>query len=81
MHEKEISLVQKKLYIVYVMMIHLQWIGQTQVEKLTTTNDTNIWMSKCFDANVYSPPQEITNYIRVESYNIDTDSNNVDAQD
>jgi hypothetical protein len=38
-------------------------------------------MSKCFDANVYSPPQEITNYIRVEPYNIDTDSNNVDAQD
>jgi hypothetical protein len=38
-------------------------------------------MSKFFDANVYFPPQEITNFIGVEPYNINTNSNKVDAQD
>jgi len=32
--QEKVNLVQKKLYIVYVMMIHLQWIGQTYNHKL-----------------------------------------------
>jgi hypothetical protein len=68
---------------------------QSQVEELATTNDTNIGMTKCFDANVHSPPQKMTNYIGVEPHNINTkyvitphismstipNSNNVDTQD
>jgi hypothetical protein len=52
-------------------------------------------MTKIFDANVHSPPQEIINCIGIEAYNINIeyvitphigistilDSNNVDAQD
>jgi hypothetical protein len=52
-------------------------------------------MTKFFDANVHSPPQEIINCIGIETYNINIeyvitphigistilDSNNVDAQD
>jgi hypothetical protein len=37
---------------------------------LAITNDTNIWMTKFFDANVHFPPQKITSYIGVEPYNI-----------
>ncbi len=58
----------------------MNWANvESQVEELATTNDTNIWMSNFFDANVYSPPQKITNFIGVEPYNINIDSNNVDA--
>jgi hypothetical protein len=52
-------------------------------------------MTNFFDANVHSPPQEIINYINIETYNINTkyiitprismstilDLNNVGAQD
>jgi len=74
----------------------MNWANiESQVEELATTNDTNIWMTNFFDANVHSPPQEIINCIGIETYNINIeyvitphigistilDSNNVDAQD
>jgi hypothetical protein len=52
----------------------MNWANiKSQVEELATTNDTNIWMIKFFDANVHFPPQKITNYIGVEPYNINTE--------
>ncbi len=62
---------------------------------MAITNDTNIWITIFFYGNVHFPPQEITNYIGIEGYNINIeyvitshigmntilDSNNVDAQD
>jgi hypothetical protein len=49
----------------------MNWVNiESQVEKLAITNDTNIWMSIFFNANVRSPPQQITNCIGIESYNI-----------
>jgi hypothetical protein len=74
----------------------MNWANiESQVEELAITNDTNIWIIKFSDENVHFPPQEITNYIGVETYNINIeyvitphigmttilDSNNVDAQD
>jgi endonuclease III-like uncharacterized protein len=60
------------LYIISAIIIHItNWANiHTQVEELATTNDTNIWMIIFFDANVHFPPQEITNCIWVELYNI-----------
>jgi len=38
----------------------MNWVNiESQVEKLAITNDTNIWMSIFFNANVRSPPQQI----------------------
>jgi hypothetical protein len=46
----------------------MNWANiESQAEELTTTNDTNVWMIKFFDANVHSPPQEITNCIGIET--------------
>jgi hypothetical protein len=72
----------------------MNWANiESQAEELAITNDTNIWTTKFFDENVHFPPQEITNYIGVETYNINIEyvftphigmttilnSNNVDA--
>ncbi len=74
----------------------MNWANiESQVEELAIKNDTNIWMTKFSNTNVHFPPQEITNCIGVEPYNIITeyvitshigmstifDSNNIDAQD
>ncbi len=74
----------------------MNWANiESQVEELAIKNDTNIWMTKFFNANVHFPPQEITNCIQVEPYNINIEyvitphigmstilnSNNIDAQD
>jgi hypothetical protein len=74
----------------------MNWANiESQVKKLAIKNDTSIWMTKFSNANVHFPPQEITNCIGVEPYNINTeyvitphigmstilDSNNIDAQD
>jgi hypothetical protein len=40
---------------------------------MAITNDINIWMTKFFDANVHFPPQEITNFIGIETYNVNTE--------
>jgi hypothetical protein len=74
----------------------MNWANiESQVEELAIKNDTNIWMPKFSNTNVHFPPQEITNCIGVEPYNINTEyvitphigmstifnSNNIDAQD
>jgi hypothetical protein len=74
----------------------MNWANiESQAKKLAIANDTNIWMTKFSNANVHSPPEEITNYIGIETYNINTkyvitphrgmttifNSNNVDTQD
>jgi hypothetical protein len=74
----------------------MNWANiESQVKELAIKNDTNIWMTKLSNANVHFPPQEITNCIGIETYNMNIeyvitphigistilDSNNVDAQD
>jgi len=40
----------------------MHWASiKSQPRELATTNDTNISMTKFFDANVHFPPQEIIN--------------------
>jgi hypothetical protein len=46
----------------------MNWASiESQVEELAITNDTNIWM---LNANVGSPPQQITNCMGIKSYKI-----------
>jgi hypothetical protein len=95
---KKINLMRKKfVYYFHNDNTHIMnWANiESQAEKLAITNDTNIWMTKFSNANVHSPPLEITNYIGVETYNTNIkyvitphigmttilDSNNIDAQD
>jgi len=73
MHEKQISLVRKKIvYYFHNDNTHIMnWANiKSQAEELATIKDTNIWMIKFVDANVDFPPEKNTNYFGVKPYNI-----------
>jgi hypothetical protein len=67
---------------------------KSQARKLAIANGINMWMTKFSNVNVHFSPQQISNCIVIEPYNITTeyvitthismsiilDSNNVDAQ-
>jgi hypothetical protein len=43
---------------------------ESQAFELATKNDTNIWMNKFPNVDIGFSSQNVTDYIKVESYNI-----------